>query len=1305
MPKTLGFGRIETSVLSTIDKHEEYLNQNVRTTSSPSFVNMNLTGNMTIGGSLTVQGGITNLDTIELNITDNIIVLNSDESGAGITLNQSGIEIERGSLENFRIVYDETDDFLKSGPLSNLKRLPNIEYAPTQGRIAAWNDSLKQVDFVTTLTPALTFTNTTNSNDLDTGSMIINGGVSIKKNAYLGQTLFLQGASNTFNSIGSTFLNDLNLTSNNNINFFLPSNSGITMQSNRIFYYGNNNRIFSDGTDFFVISTGDLYLTTAGNKNVNLATGSKLSLGDINNRLYYNGTDTFLEGSGMLNVSFTDTRIGSGNKLSFGTSNNFIHSTASNLILQSSSVETPSIFSNTNTTESTTSVNGAVILSGGMGIAKNIHVNGIIYADNVTNSTNDSSGSLITSGGLGVKKDAYIGGKLFVVDTTDSSSSITGALVVSGGVGIVKNLTVGGVTNFSELSVVTSSGRNFTVSGSGNVDMQVSGITTIGSISNNFNLQTTVAGNLSLNSVAQINLTSGTTATINSTGIVTMDSTSGVKIESANTAYGVKIGVDSAQMPVFIGNINSETRINDNLTVLGNLTVMGDRVELQSLVTTINDNAILLNNAVGSLSDSGILVKRYQPPNSGSLGEVVNETSTESSSFQTPLVVNLTSAVLNASASVVNDYYSGWWIKITSGAGAGTARRIKTYNGSTKEIIIYTTGESDGLAFITQPENGVTYELFNKTYSSLYFNEASKEWRFGYSYSDSGSGSILLSGYANLRCKNIIVEEAIISAGYNSNGQVIVTNTSGNAIVVRKETSLNPIFNFSTVDSDFSIQKDNATIGSKTIFSNKIFNSSSVYTTFSSIETVLTNGLSGSETGKVEFNVVKDQVLNNLLTLEGNNLRVNVPNTQDAISSVTGAVITAGGLGVAKSLYVGTSIFENNVRIVSAAGSNLSKTGNTLDVISNPTFSGVTTITNTTDSVSSVTGAVITAGGLGVAKALYVGTTIFENNVRIVSAAGSNLSKTGNTLDVVSNPTFSGVTTIANTTDSVSSVTGAVITAGGLGVAKALYVGTTIFENNVRIISAAGSNLSKTGNTLDVVSNPTFSGVTTITNTTDSVSSATGAVIIAGGLGVAKSLYIGGILNVVSTTESSNTTSGSVIISGGTGIAKSLYVGGTLNVVSTTESSNTTTGSVIISGGAGIAKNLYVGGNIVVSGNISGNVATPTLTALAQVNIDSVSLLNPMLSLNGVFKILNVVANIIPTATDIFVEFEMVLPNISGNFSATTDINLNYNGFHGDNYVNNIIIKPVIGTTKIKISFLAGSLNNHIIRINNLIYN
>jgi hypothetical protein len=181
-------------------------------------------------------------------------------------------------------------------------------------------------------------------------------------------------------------------------------------------------------------------------------------------------------------------------------------------------------------------------------------------------------------------------------------------------------------------------------------------------------------------------------------------------------------------------------------------------------------------------------------------------------------------------------------------------------------------------------------------------------------------------------------------------------------------------------------------------------------------------------------------------------------------------------------------------------------------ILSSSTFviDTVASVTNTTDSVSSVTGAVITAGGLGVAKALYVGTTIFENNVRIISAAGSNLSKTGNTLDVISNPTFSGVTTITNTTDSVSSVTGAVITAGGLGVAKALYVGTTIFENNVRIVSAAGSNLSKTGNTLDVISNPTFSGVTTITNTTESNNTTSGSLIVSGGVGIVKNLYVGG---------------------------------------------------------------------------------------------------------------------------------------------------------------------------------------------------
>ena len=68
-------------------------------------------------------------------------------------------------------------------------------------------------------------------------------------------------------------------------------------------------------------------------------------------------------------------------------------------------------------------------------------------------------------------------------------------------------------------------------------------------------------------------------------------------------------------------------------------------------------------------------------------------------------------------------------------------------------------------------------------------------------------------------------------------------------------------------------------------------------------------------------------------------------------------------------------------------------------------------------------------------------------------------------------------------------------------------------------------------------------------------------------------------------TDSSSTSTGSIITAGGVGIAKALYVGTTANVGSTTDSSSISTGSVVTAGGVGIAKNLYVGGTLNVTGS------------------------------------------------------------------------------------------------------------------------
>lgn len=63
-----------------------------------------------IDGNLTVTGSTTSVETINSVILDNIIVLNQNEVGAGVTAGSAGIEIERGSLTNTTFTFNESDD-------------------------------------------------------------------------------------------------------------------------------------------------------------------------------------------------------------------------------------------------------------------------------------------------------------------------------------------------------------------------------------------------------------------------------------------------------------------------------------------------------------------------------------------------------------------------------------------------------------------------------------------------------------------------------------------------------------------------------------------------------------------------------------------------------------------------------------------------------------------------------------------------------------------------------------------------------------------------------------------------------------------------------------------------------------------------------------------------------------------------------------------------------------------------------------------------------------------------------------------
>lgn len=172
-------------------------------------------------------------------------------------------------------------------------------------------------------------------------------------------------------------------------------------------------------------------------------------------------------------------------------------------------------------------------------------------------------------------------------------------------------------------------------------------------------------------------------------------------------------------------------------------------------------------------------------------------------------------------------------------------------------------------------------------------------------------------------------------------------------------------------------------------------------------------------------------------------------------------------------------------------------------------------------------------------------------------------------------------------------------------------------------------------NTIDAMSNVDVDGVLHVTNTTQSNSTSEGAVIVDGGVGIAKNLNIGGNetlsgrLIQTNTTESVNITTGAIVTSGGIGVGRNISIGGNETLAglyrstNLTDSSNVSTGAVVIDGGLGVNKTAHIGGALFVhnleysnnlslrhvsydpaSGNLSyGAEATMVLTASSNYTI------------------------------------------------------------------------------------------------------
>lgn len=176
---------------------------------------------LTITGNVTQEGSsfITQAETVE--VTDNTILLNKGEVGAGVTKGYAGLEVDRGTLPLYKIYFDESDDRFKAGSGTDLWpiMLRDEESTLTDGDTLIWDAANKRAKTGKNLDTELAnyLPLTAGSTKPLTDSLYINGGandytgININANSAKEVSIGLSSGSNTWKISSRSNLNNGNL--------------------------------------------------------------------------------------------------------------------------------------------------------------------------------------------------------------------------------------------------------------------------------------------------------------------------------------------------------------------------------------------------------------------------------------------------------------------------------------------------------------------------------------------------------------------------------------------------------------------------------------------------------------------------------------------------------------------------------------------------------------------------------------------------------------------------------------------------------------------------------------------------------------------------------------------------------------------------------------------------------------------------------------------------------------------------------------------------------------------------------------
>lgn len=350
-----------------------------------------------------------------------------------------------------------------------------------------------------------------------------------------------------------------------------------------------------------------------------------------------------------------------------------------------------------------------------------------------------------------------------------------------------------------------------------------------------------------------------------------------------------------------------------------------------------------------------------------------------------------------------------------------------------------------------------------------------------------------------------------------------------------------------------------------------------------------------------------------------------ITTTNGAATLFNTGAITVNAFGAATTVNLGaatgTTTVNNSLTVTQTTtlngASNLSP--NNLNVVISPTGTGTIIIAPT--AVGSINNTSIGA----TTRSSGAFTTLTANNAVTFTANTSSSSSTSGTLVVTGGVGISGNANIAGSVNANNQSTFAV----NSGLSFPSYTASAFFSNTgsstsaIIVGTAGGSTIDLVNNNGTAVLNVVNTQVLSATNsaitlplTADSSSTTTGALIVNGGVGIAKNLYAGAAVRFNAGTASTSSTTGTLVVSGGVGITGALYVGSSSTFAGLSSTSTTTlspanasvlisptgTGSVTIGPAtAGTINNMSIGASTRASG------AFTTLAANSTVSIDTTS--------------------------------------------------------------------------------------------------